>query len=72
MVLMNIEMKPDRKVLTRVRAILLERKLFVFKALGMCSHRGGLRAALLEAMNGLETDINITEQAIMELRWRTD
>jgi hypothetical protein len=69
---MNIEMKSDRKTLTRVRAILLERKLFVFKALGMCDHQGGLRAALMEAMNGLETDINITEKTIMELRWQTD
>ena len=69
---MNIEMKSDRKTLTRIRATLMERKLAVFKALGMCNHRSGLRTALAEAMHELETDINITEQAIMELRWQTD
>ena len=69
---MNIEMKSDRKTLTKVRAILLERKLFVFKVLGMCNQRSGLRTALVEVMSGLETDINITEKTIMELRWQTD
>jgi hypothetical protein len=69
---MNILMKSDRKTLTQIRATLMERKLFVFAALGMCGHTSGLRSFLVEALNGLDTDIRLTEQTIMELRWQTD
>ncbi len=65
-------MKSDRKTLTRIRAILMERKIFVFNALGMCDHNSGLQAFLSEALRGLDMDIRLAEQSIMELRWQTD
>lgn len=72
MVLMNIEIQTDRLAAVKFRATLMERKICIFGALGICRHGGGLRTELLNIMKGLEADIHVAEQFIMELRWQTD
>jgi hypothetical protein len=66
---MNIVIQPDRKILTRFRNMLMDRKQFVFSAVSMCKYDSGLRQDLVVVMNDLETDIRLTERTIMELRY---